>query len=320
MYPKKPKWEKKAALSSLSESGHNKGMQASSNVKHYANHSDYLKRAPEHASKALDRSKEAVVNDSAKEEPTEKVELSSKSSKPSLPVEAVASEIPVAAAKMIGEVAMEAMEQKEDPSKAQENGPGVFFISGFRLFGLSSSDGDGLQEMAKFSEEGEHYSWADEDELFEKISQKYREGPLVLVGHSLGANSAVRIANKLNSAEHGFRRVDLLVTMDAFGLDNDIIPENVKKNMNFIGHRNVFLNDGPNIARTRSNTEVMNELRDELHTKIDNAPDIQARIYQNIEGVISRAKNQLDSASSPWRFQTSESLDSSLSKEVAPET
>jgi hypothetical protein len=130
----------------------------------------------------------------------------------------------------------------------------------------------------------------------------------------------VRIANKLNTAEHGFRAVDLLVTMDAFGFSNDIIPSNVQKNMNFIGHRNIFLNDGPNIARNIKTTEVTNELRDELHTKIDNAPDIQARIYQNIEGVISRAKDQLDSSSSPWRFENPVPQDSFSSKEVGRET
>lgn len=314
-------------------------MKASSNVRHYSSHSDYLKRSQTGVGRSLKQktgetpkspqATEKEVQKAGEELSPEKVELSSAKNGASVPkkndssvppVGAIASEIPAAAAKVMAQVVQNIKLTDSPESVPEEAGPGVFFVSGFRLFGLSSSDGDGLQEMAKFSEEGQHYSWADEDQIFEKISQQHQEGPLVLVGHSLGANAAVRIANKLNTAEHGFRSVDLLVTMDAFGLNNDIIPSNVQKNMNFIGHRNVFLNDGPNIARNSKTTEVMNELRDELHTKIDNAPDVQARIYQNIEGVISRAKDQLDNASSPWRFQSPESLDSSLGKEAARET
>lgn len=332
MYPRGGKWEKNASLSSFTFSGHNRTMKAPSNVRHYPSHSDYLDRSHNGAG-APQKQKPADVQTKSEGTPSEKVELSSAKKKAPAPkksdssgpptpptVGAIASEIPVGAAKAIAEVAQNIDLVDSSEETPEESGPGVFFVSGFRLFGLSSSDGDGLQEMAKYSDEGQHYSWADEDEIFEKIQNKDKEGPLVLVGHSLGANAAVRIANKLNTAEHGFRSVDLLVTMDAFGLNNDIIPSNVQKNMNFIGHRNVFLNDGPNIARNSKTTEVMNELRDELHTKIDNSPDVQARIYQNIEEVISSAKNQLDSDSSPWRSQSPEFLDNSLGKEAARET
>jgi hypothetical protein len=321
-------------------------MEASSNVRHYVNHSDYLKRAPLVAERVvkekLTKAKEApssTQNKTQKPAQTanndvspEKVELSSKmepsggshSQAPRIPAiipSGITAEIPGGVAKVISKLIQvpESMAPKKEEVK-EEGGPGVFFISGFRLYGLSSSNSDGIKEMATYNDDGEHYSWSDEDDLFEKITNDHSEGPLILVGHSLGANSAVRIANKLNTAEHGFRAVDLLVTMDAFGFSNDIIPSNVQKNMNFIGHRNVFLNDGPNIARNIKTTDVTNELRDELHTKIDNAPDIQSRIYQSIEGVISRAKDQLDSSSSPWRFENPVPQDSFSSKEVGRET
>ena len=106
--------------------------------------------------------------------------------------------------------------------------------------------------------------------------------PIILVGHSLGGDTAVKVARRLDSAENGFRKVNLLVTMDALGLNHDIIPRNVGKNLNFIGDNTFFLNDGPHIARDVNATEVINELRSEGHTAIDDSYDVQFKIFENI--------------------------------------
>jgi thioesterase domain-containing protein len=108
------------------------------------------------------------------------------------------------------------------------------------------------------------------------------------VGHSFGGDSAVEIAQELNTIENGFRKIDLLITLDSVGSDNDFIPQNVKKNLNFLAQGPYeFLNDGPNIAKNYHKTEVENYLRQEEHADLDDTTDIQVQILEQIEKILS---------------------------------
>lgn len=160
------------------------------------------------------------------------------------------------------------------------NKPAIFFIGGFNFF--SGSTNDGMKEMAEHVRGARFYNWDQKDEMVKEIVKRPAHQPVVLVGHSLGGDTAVEIANELNSIDHGFKKVNLLVTLDSFGFKNDIIPQNVGKNMNFIGHKSFFLNDGPNIARDANETLVTNELRDEQHTELDDSQQIQYKILNEI--------------------------------------
>jgi len=165
--------------------------------------------------------------------------------------------------------------------------PAVFFLSGLHLATISSND-TGLPELASAVKDAEHFSWQDEDQLFKEILKRPETEPVVLVGHSLGGDAVVNLANRLNSLEGGFRQVDLLVTLDSVGFGNDIIPQNVKKNLNFIIDKDMFYNDGPNIARDVKKTDVVNYLRPEGHTDIDEAQDVHFEILSNIRDVLKK--------------------------------
>ncbi len=184
--------------------------------------------------------------------------------------------------------------KKPDQSLLLKNKPGIFFLSGFDIQGLSSGDG-GVSGMAENVPHGRHFSWKDEDRVLEEITQTSVQQPIILVGHSLGGDAVVNLANRLNSMEHGFRNVDLLVTLDSVGFDNDLIPPNVKRNLNFIGDEDVFFNDGPNIARDEGRTKVFNEIRSEMHTGIDDSKEVQKKIFSAISGTLSenRSFNEL---------------------------
>jgi hypothetical protein len=179
--------------------------------------------------------------------------------------------------------------------KGESEGPKVIFVSGLHLAGLSDG-GEGLEAMAVGIENGEHYSWKDEEKIIDEIRRTPKEEPVVLVGHSLGGDAVVNISNRLNSLEHGFRKVDLLVTLDSVGFDNDIIPKNVKKNLNFIGDEDVFFNDGPNIARNFNKTTVVNELRKESHTELDDSHEIQEQVFNEINSVLTSYKERNNEA------------------------
>lgn len=289
-------------------------MSVSEGVRHYTSHQDYLQRAkkPEAVvSKAKAPTKDAQTLEQPAAKPAEAapdtvVELSKESPE----TQAASSEAPkvpkqlgqalkkaaaIPGSAQIPLMAMDAIKDIKPPDWAQDpeelEGPGMYFISGFKLF--NGAKGDGIEEMAQHLEGAQHYSWVHENEILQDIVKRPAEEPIILVGHSLGGNAAVKIARELNSPAYGFRQVDLVVTMDSFGLDNDVIPTNVKKNLNFIGHRNIFLNDGPNIARDSERTEVINELRDEMHTQIDNASDIQEKVYRKIAGAVAEARFEM---------------------------
>lgn len=183
----------------------------------------------------------------------------------------------------------EAREIDTNGLKPPINKPAIFFIRGFELIGIN--DGGELKTMADNLPETEYYSWQDEDKMIEEIKRRPMEKPVVLVGHGMGSDTAVNIAQKLNKAEHGFRRVDLLVTMNSVGFDNDIIPQNVGKNLNFISDASSMFNDGPNIAKKSELTTVNNELRSESHDDIVESSEVQFKIFNGINDLLFDWKN-----------------------------
>ena len=163
--------------------------------------------------------------------------------------------------------------------------PAVIFIEGFSMFGISN--GDGIKDMADNFSGAKRFSWDEQDKIIEEISKHAPDQPVVLVGHSYGGDSAVEVANELNSAKHGFRSVDLLVGIDSVGTHHTIIPMNVKRNLNFFGEGIIpFLHGDPSVARNTDYTNVINELRTELHSRMDDSPEVQYKIFENIQQTI----------------------------------
>ena len=170
--------------------------------------------------------------------------------------------------------------------------PAVIFIEGFSAFGISN--GDGIKDMADNLPGAKRFSWDEQDKIIEEIKKHAPEQPIVLVGHSFGGDSAVEIANTLNSVKNGFRSIDLIVSIDSVGINHSIIPMNVKRNLNFLGEGIIpFLHGDPNVARNTGYSEVLNELRSELHSKMEDSPEVQFKIFESINEVIN-GNNQKD--------------------------
>ncbi|MEX0798690.1 MAG: hypothetical protein WD025_04570 [Bacteriovoracaceae bacterium] len=166
--------------------------------------------------------------------------------------------------------------------------PGIFFVSGFDWLGASSVKGnyDGIRDMAEAVEGGRHYAWDQQKEIVKEIKKRDPNQPIVLVGHSFGGDAVLEIAQQLNTIENGFRQIDLLVTLDSVGFDNDIVPQNVKENLNFLAQGNKLINDGPNIAANYERSAVTNYLRHEAHAELDDSTDIQIEILDAINKIV----------------------------------
>lgn len=169
--------------------------------------------------------------------------------------------------------------------------PAVLFIEGFSAFGISN--GDGIKDMADNYPGAKLFSWNEKDKILDEIKKHAPDQPVVLVGHSLGGEAAIDVANELNNAKHAFRNVDLLVSIDSVGFNDTIIPMNVKRNLNFFQEGMIpFLHGNPTVARNTDYTEVINELRTEMHSKIDDSPEVQYKIFEHINQTLHQPNNQ----------------------------
>lgn len=176
----------------------------------------------------------------------------------------------------------------ETEKKGHIKKPAIIFIPGVEIFsdtGSSASYG-GIRKMAESVTGARIYGWDQDDEIIEQIKKIDKDQPVILVGHSYGGDTAHEVAEELNTLENGFRKVDLLVTLDSIGFNNDIIPSNVKRNLNIFSEKDMWLNDGPHVAREFAKTKVMNILRPEKHTDLDDAREVQKEIIDAIGDIL----------------------------------
>lgn len=164
--------------------------------------------------------------------------------------------------------------------------PSIIFIKGLDVFSspLKSEGGyAGLGRIAESVEGARMYGWDQKEEIMKEIKKVHRDYPVVLVGHSLGGDTALEIADELDSLKENFRSVDLLITIDAVGFSHDIVPQNVKKHLNVFGETSYFLNDGPHVARREEKTNVRNILSPLDHTEIDDDKEVQFEVMNLIQ-------------------------------------
>ncbi len=163
--------------------------------------------------------------------------------------------------------------------------PAVFFIGGLRAFDFDLIE-DGMKSMTDAVKPARLYSWNQKEEMIDEIKTRKENQPVVLVGHGLGADTAVEIAQELNTLDNRFRRVDMLVTLNSIGFNNDFIPENVLANKNYLTADNGWMDDSANIAINYKTTKVENFLRPESHADLDQSSDIQRQIINEIDRLV----------------------------------
>lgn len=182
----------------------------------------------------------------------------------------------------------EEVKKTEKEDKKLWKKPAVVFIPGVEFFSDSGSSAsyDGIRKMAESVTGARIYGWDQDDEIIEHIKKFDKNQPVILVGHSFGGDTAHEVAEELNTLENGFRKVDLLVTLDSIGFGNDIVPSNVKRNLNIFSEKDMWLNDGPHVAREFNKTKVINILRPEKHTDLDDHREVQKEIIDAIGDII----------------------------------
>ncbi len=190
--------------------------------------------------------------------------------------------------------------QKEKRGPTIIKRPAIMFVGGFNWFGFGKGNNE-LKKMADYVPGANYFNHTDRDDIMQEIQKRPLGESVILIGQGLGGDTAVEIANELNTMKNGFRKINLLVTMDSVGTNNDIIPQNVKKNLNFISDGKGIMTDGPNIARNTKYTSVSNEL---LADDIFESKDVQFKLFESINDILAdssvqnrMAKNSIHSTS-----------------------
>jgi hypothetical protein len=241
-----------------------------------------------------------LLSDAGKSNPDYKVDLS----KPSVSAEAPSvslPSVPTPDLPKIPESKPERPEIKKPDIKTEEikpevkagsiKKPAILFVKGLDIFSSpSTSEGGyaGVGKMAEAVEGSRMYGWDQHDEIVDHLKKIHKDQPIILVGHSFGGDTAHEVADSLDSLEHGFRKVDLLITIDSVGASHDVIPQNVKNHLNVFGENNFFLSDGPHVARRHEMTKVKNILSPLDHTDLDDNKEIQYEIVNLINETLSQ--------------------------------
>ena len=111
--------------------------------------------------------------------------------------------------------------------------------------------------------------------------QKSGKGPIIIIGHSLGADAAIFMAEKMKAAG---TRVALIVT---FGPTMNLVaPSNVSQVINYYTG-NTLVTKGPGFKGAISNINL-NAAPDINHLNIEKSNRLQANVISKIQAIAGR--------------------------------
>jgi predicted alpha/beta-hydrolase family hydrolase len=156
----------------------------------------------------------------------------------------------------------------------------VYLLRGW--LGVFSTGMDSMAEKLRANgiraEAMMHLSWKSAVSKIVEARAAGDNGPLVLVGHSQGANNAIDIARELE--KHKIP-VDLLITIVPFM--QDPVPSNVKRALNYYQSPGwgMALTADAGFKGTLSNVNVASDVGT-FHITIDKNPRVQAEVLSEI--------------------------------------
>jgi pimeloyl-ACP methyl ester carboxylesterase len=123
------------------------------------------------------------------------------------------------------------------------------------------------------------YNHSLEQAVVDEIAQKYRagdHGPYILVGHSLGADAVMVMAQALNA-----RGVPVALVVPFDGTGSYAAPKNVACVLNLTQRQYAYMRPGPGFHGKLSNVDVSSDTSID-HFTIDKSPRLQAVALQSV--------------------------------------
>jgi hypothetical protein len=125
-----------------------------------------------------------------------------------------------------------------------------------------------------------------------------REGPIILIGHSLGADAVMEMADYL-----GDRGVPVALVMPFDGTQSFAASGNVGRVVNFTQRDYAYMRRGPGFRGTLINVDVSSD-PDIGHLNIDKSPRLHARAIAEVLAVAAGHMGLPSEASSTVRHET----------------
>ncbi len=157
-------------------------------------------------------------------------------------------------------------------SEAAMSRPHVYLMRG--LLNIFSLGMDQLAaQIARHGIEASVYNHTFAEAIVGEIVQKYRagdHGPYILVGHSLGADAVMTMAQQLNA-----QGVPVALVIPFDGTGSFLAPRNVACIVNLTQRKYAYVRPGAGFHGTLSNVDVSNDASID-HFTIDKSPRLQA--------------------------------------------
>jgi hypothetical protein len=136
---------------------------------------------------------------------------------------------------------------------------------------------DELNRRGVYATVDNHADW---QELADSAAAKYKagsEGPIIIIGHSLGADAAMEMASYL-----GQRGVPVALVVPFDGTDSYAASANVGRVLNLSQH--YWMSRGPGFHGTLTNVDLRNDPNID-HLTIDKSPRLHARVIAEVLAV-----------------------------------
>jgi hypothetical protein len=135
---------------------------------------------------------------------------------------------------------------------------------------------DELNNHGVYATSHNHADW---QPLADKAAANYKarkEGPIILVGHSLGADAVMEMADYL-----GDKGVPVALAIPFDGTQSFPVPGNVSRVINFTQRDYAFMRPGPGFRGSLSNVDLRAD-GDINHLNIDKSPELHARVIKEV--------------------------------------
>jgi len=164
------------------------------------------------------------------------------------------------------------------PSRDDASHPHVYLMRG--LLNIFSLGMDQLAaQIARNGIDASVYNHSVEETVVGTIVQKYRagdHGPYILVGHSLGADAVMVMAQQLNS-----QGVPVALVVPFDGTESYTAPANVSCVVNLTQRKYAYMQAGAGFHGKLSNVDVSSDTSID-HVTIDKSPRLQAMALKEI--------------------------------------
>ena len=180
------------------------------------------------------------------------------------------------------------------PGTAQPR-PHVYLFRGLADVFSTGMDtlADELNKRGVYATSHNHADW---QELADKTAADYRakkEGPIILIGHSLGADAAMEMADYL-----GDKGVPVALVIPFDGTQSFPAPGNVARVINFTQRDYAYMRPGPGFRGSLNNVDLSSD-RDINHLNIDKSPQLHARVINEVLAVVGGHRMAAPGATKP---------------------